>query len=150
MLAKTKTHVDRATFTITFQRTLAATREDAFEAWTDPEQLKHWWDPTGAPLSGCTIDLRVGGAFCFTVSSQHGPPFAGTYRLIDRPARLEFDALGAFGTVQLDRGAGEGTRMTVQIRCASAEHLEQFVSLGVADGTDITLDNLVAFLAGRA
>ena len=36
------------------------------------------------------------------------------------------------------------TRMTVTIRCASAEHLEQMVRLGVDSGTDRTLDNLVA------
>ncbi len=150
MLAKTKTHVDKSTFTITFKRSLAATREAAFDAWTDPEQIKHWWDPTGVPLSGCAIDLRVGGAFQFTVASQHAPPFAGTYRLIERPARLEFDAMGALGTVQFERGGTESTEMTVRIRCASAEHLEQFVKLGVADGTDQTLDNLVAFVTRRA
>lgn len=150
MLAKTKTHVDKSTFTITFQRSLAATREEAFDAWTDPEQIKYWWDPTGVPLAACAIDLRVGGAFQLTMASQHAPPFAGTYRVLDRPGRIEFDALGSFGTVQLERGTGEATEMTVRIRCASAEHLDHFVKLGVADGTDQTLDNLVEYVARRA
>ena len=39
--------------------------------------------------------------------------------------------------------------MTVTIRCASAEHLAQFVKLGVDAGTDRTLDNLVAFIANK-
>lgn len=85
-----KTTIDRATFTITFRRSFAAPREDVFDAWTDPEQITHWWDPTGTP-----------------------------------------------GT----------TRMTVTIRCASAEHLEQFVALGVDKGTDRTFDNLVSHVA---
>jgi len=61
---------------------------------------------------------------------------------VERPAELVFDAMGALGTVRLESDAGT-TRMTVTIRCASAEHLAQFVKLGVHEGTDKTLDNLV-------
>ena len=78
------------------------------------------------------------------MASDHGTPaFAGVYSAVERPARLVFDAMGAVGTVSLEAEAGT-TRMTVTIRCASAEHLEQFVKLGVDAGTDRTLDNLVA------
>src|SRR5688572_19166017 len=72
--------IDHATFTITFQRTLPVPREDVFDAWTEPEQLAAWWDPTGAPLAVCEIDPRPGGAFRFVNGAAHGPPFAGTYR----------------------------------------------------------------------
>ena len=61
----TKTMIDQATFTITCQRTLPASREDVFAAWTTPDQLAQWWDPSGTPLSDCEIDLRPGGAFKF-------------------------------------------------------------------------------------
>ena len=136
--------VDPATFTITFERSLSASREQVFDAWTLPEHVTKWWDPTGTPLVECTIDLRAGGTFRF-VNEAHGPPFEGTYRVVDRPAKLVFDALGAVGTVQLER-RGAGTHLTVTIRCASAEHLEQMVKVGVAAGTDKTLDNLVDHL----
>ena len=39
-----------------------------------------------------------------------------------------------------------GTRMTVEIVCNSAEHLERYIQLGVARGTARTCDNLVAFV----
>jgi len=143
---KTQTRIDRATHTITFERTVTAPREQVFAAWTEPEHLKHWWDPTGAPLAACTVDLRPGGAFSFTNrDSAHGPPFTGVYVTIERPARLVFEAMGAVGTVQL-AAAGDATRMTVSIRCASAEHLDMFVRIGVADGTARTLDNLGRYL----
>ncbi|MBA3452402.1 MAG: SRPBCC domain-containing protein [Deltaproteobacteria bacterium] len=143
----TKTTIDRATHTITFQRTFAAPREDVFEAWTRPEQLTQWWDPTGTPLTECAIDLRPGGAFKFVnQDSAHGPPFAGVYRVIEAPSLLVFDALGALGTVRLETDR-DATNMTLTIRCGSAEHLEQFVKLGVDVGTDRTLDNLVAHVA---
>ncbi len=147
-MKKTETTIDRNTFTITFQRAFAAAREDVFDAWTDATQIKHWWDPTGTALADCSVDLRPGGAFCFTMASAHAPPFAGVYRIVERPQQLVFEAMGAIGTIRLE-AEGSTTRMIVTIRCASAEHLDQFVKLGVADGTDKTLDNLVAHVEGR-
>ncbi len=135
--------IDRETHTITFERKLRASREDVFDAWTRPEEIAEWWDPTGARLAKCEIDLRVGGAFLFENTGAHGPAFAGVYRVVERPGKLVFDALGSVGTVALT-SEGETTHMRVEIRCASAEHLEQFVKLGVHTGTERTLDNLVA------
>lgn len=145
--SKTATDIDRDTLTITFERRFDAAREAVFEAWTKPEHVTQWWDPSGAPLAECSIDARPGGAFKFTHRDHaHGPPFAGTYRTVDRPSLLVFDALGALGTVRLEE-LGAGTRMKVTIRCASPEHFEQFLKVGVAAGTDRTLDNLVTYLA---
>lgn len=138
------TAIDRDQLTLSFNRYLPAPCEDAFEAWTDPEQLAEWWDPTGARLTRCEVDLRVGGAFVFE-NEGHSHPFTGTYRVLERPTKLVFDAMGALGTVLL-QPEGEGTRMLVTIRCASAEHLEQLVALGVGENTARTLDNLVAHL----
>jgi uncharacterized protein YndB with AHSA1/START domain len=149
MTNETRSRLDRTTFTITFERTIAAPREQVFDAWTKSEQVKLWWDPTGTPLTECTIDLREGGAFRFVnEGNAHAPPFEGAYRVIDRPAKIVFDAMGAVGTVLLDTRAGQ-THLTVTIRCASAEHLEQFVKVGVDAGTNQTLDNLVAFVEKR-
>jgi uncharacterized protein YndB with AHSA1/START domain len=143
----TKTNINHDTFTITFTRTFAATRAQIFEAWTKPEHVKQWWDPTGTPLSECLIDLRPGGTFKFTnQDSVHSPPFSGVYRVVAPPSELVFDALGAIGTVKLEESNAR-TLMNVSIRCASAEHLEQFLKLGVAEGTDRTLDNLVNYLS---
>ena len=45
--------------------------------------------------------------------------------------------------------AGE-THMVVEIQCRSAEHLDQFLEMGVQTGTSQTLDNLVAYARGRS
>jgi uncharacterized protein YndB with AHSA1/START domain len=144
--AKTKTTIDRDTLTITFRRTFGAPCEQVFAAWTEPEHMTQWWDPTGVPLSECVIDLRPGGAFKLTNrNSTHSPPFTGVYRLIERPSQLVFEAMGAVGTVRLEPKDG-ATHMTVSIRCASADHLDQFLKLGVDVNTDRTFDNLVEYL----
>ena len=141
--------IDHETSTITFNRHFAgATPAEVFDAWTDPEQVRMWWDPNGQPLTECAIELRPGGRFLFSNGSGHAPPFAGTYVEIARPGLLVFDAMNARGTVRLS-AEGADTRMIVDIRCSSSEHLAQFLKLGVHDGTDKTLDNLVAHVGRR-
>jgi uncharacterized protein YndB with AHSA1/START domain len=140
----TTTRIDHATHTIHFERLLDAPREEVFDAWTRPEAIAQWWDPTETKLTSCTIDLRPGGSFAF-VSHGHGPPFTGQYRVIERPWQLVFEAMGSIGTVLLE-ARGQSTMMRVSIRCTSAEQLEQLVKIGVAEGTARTLENLAAFV----
>jgi len=135
--------MDRESFTIRFERLLDADRSAVFDAWTKPEEISAWWDPDGEPLVACTIDLRPGGSFSFATRQHSQMPFAGVYREIVPPERIVFDAMGAIGRVILDEVDG-GTSMIVEIACQSAEQLEQFAKMGVANGTSSTLDNLVA------
>jgi uncharacterized protein YndB with AHSA1/START domain len=143
-----QTTIDPQTFTIAFERRLPVSRAEVFDAWTKPEQIAEWWDPTGARLVTCEIDLRPGGTFRF-VNEGHGPPFAGTYQVVERPSRLVFEAMGSVGTVTLE-AVGTTTRMSVTIRCASKEQLEHFVAMGIAPNTDRTLDNLVRYVGKPA
>jgi uncharacterized protein YndB with AHSA1/START domain len=140
--------VDRTTHTITLKRRFSAPPERVFSAWTRPDEVRLWWDPSGAPLSRCDIDLSEGGKFIFVPRGQPEMPFTGVYSEIAPPDRLVFDANGAIGRVELDARDG-GTLMTVSIRCASAEHLDMYLKLGIDVGTDKTMDNLVAHVAGR-
>ena len=76
---------------ILLTRTFDAPRETVFEAWTKAEHVRHWWDPSGFPLSVCEIDLRPNGVFRW-VNSAHGAEhtFTGIYREIAAPERLVF------------------------------------------------------------
>ncbi|HEV2572994.1 MAG TPA: SRPBCC domain-containing protein [Beijerinckiaceae bacterium] len=137
--------IDRSTHTIRLTRAFKAPREQIFEAWTQPEQVTAWWDPTGQPLIVCEIDLRPGGAFKFSTKGHPEMPFTGTYREIAPPDRLIFEAMGALGRVILQNLTG-GTHMVVEIECRSAEQLEQYLKMGIDKGTSQTLDNLVAYM----
>jgi uncharacterized protein YndB with AHSA1/START domain len=146
--AKTGLEIDRATHTIRLTRVFDASRLQIFEAWTKPEQVTCWWDAAGAPLTACEIDLRPGGAFKFVTRSHPEMPFAGIYREITPPDRLVFEAMGAMGRVVL-QAIADKTHMTVEIECGSAEHLDQFLKMGVDVGTSQTLDNLVTYARRR-
>ena len=146
--ADTRVNVDRTNNTIILTREFTVPRELVFEAWTHEEHVACWWDPSGARLKACEIDLRPGGAFKFVHQGPpEVPPFAGIYRKIAPPGELVFEAMGAIGTVILKEVDGK-TLLTVSIACASAAHLDQFLQMGVDAGTSQTLDNLVVFVGG--
>src|SRR5262245_37636528 len=127
--------IDRETHAIVLTRMFAAPRQQVFEAWTRPEHVTCWWDPTGRPLAECEIDLRPGGAFRFINQQSPGAhQFAGVYLEIAPPDHLVFEAMGAIGRVVLEDVGGK-TRLTVRIECRSADHLAQYLKMGIDAGT---------------
>ena len=75
-------------------RTIPATPEALFRAWTDPHQLQHWWrqEGDGWAFAGASIDLRVGGGYRLGMTGPDGTKHVavGVYREIERPVRLVF------------------------------------------------------------
>jgi uncharacterized protein YndB with AHSA1/START domain len=74
--------------TITISRTIPASPERAFAAWTDVTQLAAWWWPQ---LAGTTydVDARQGGRFRIS-SPAIGATVTGVYAEVDPPRRLGF------------------------------------------------------------
>ena len=142
---------------IVITRTFDAPRATVFEAWTRPEHVKHWWDPAGAALAVCEIDLRPNGAFRFVNRDAAGGDhaFAGIYREISAPARLVFSARAGdagpetVGTLIFDE-KGRQTTLTITIACASRADRDFLLQLKVDAGTVRTLENLDGYLGGRA
>lgn len=131
-------------------RDFAAPRDLVFEAWTEAEHLAQWWDPTGARLASCDVDLRPNGTFRFISSGGH-PPFVGTYREIVRPERLVFSTVvspsGAesLGTVLFEEREG-GTTLRLTIACASKADRDALLQMRVDVGTLQTLENLSEYV----
>jgi uncharacterized protein YndB with AHSA1/START domain len=142
----TEVVIDRDRHAIVLERTFTSPREQVFEAWTQPEHVRRWWDPAGHPLAACEIDLRPGGAFRFVSRDAH--EFAGVYREIAPPDHLVFEAMGAIGRIILEEIADK-THLLVKIECGSAAQLEQYLKMGIDVGTAKTLDNLVAYADAR-
>lgn len=80
-----------ATATIVVRRKIAATPEELFDAWLDPQALALWMRPTGIRRTTATNDARVGGRYEILMEGdQASYPHHGVYRTIDRPRRLAF------------------------------------------------------------
>ncbi|MBO9611811.1 MAG: SRPBCC domain-containing protein [Dyadobacter sp.] len=66
--------------------------ETVFQAWTDPEQLKHWYAPDGCTIEFRTIDVSPGGSFHSCIHDPvHGECWIkGTYLEVTPNRRLVF------------------------------------------------------------
>ena len=134
-------------------QTFDAPRADVFDAWTDPEQVALWWDPTGAPLAVCEIDLRPNGAFRWINQGDTGAkhPFSGVYLEITPPERLVFRARVSpispeqRATLVFSERDGR-TTLTMTIECPSVEHRDEMLAMRIDAGTARTLQNLAAHL----
>lgn len=89
---------DLAARSIVVRRTLSAPRALAFEAWTHPNHLAHWWGPDGFSLTTIAFDFRPGGVWRFVM---HGPDGR------DYPNRITFDEIVPPARIAYRHGGGE-------------------------------------------
>lgn len=77
----------------------AASPQQVFRAWTDPDLIVEWFGPKPGSLFSVDVDLRVGGAWRF-VKTNHGTEttgFEGVYLDI-RPHSLLIFSWSKFAT----------------------------------------------------
>jgi uncharacterized protein YndB with AHSA1/START domain len=98
-----------ALLTLVVRRTIRATPERLFEAWTEPAHLLSWWGPRGVTCIGAEVDLRIGGRYRIENAFPDGRVVAlvGEFEVIDRPHRLTY-------TGQVDGNDGAPERITVR------------------------------------
>jgi uncharacterized protein YndB with AHSA1/START domain len=76
---------------VVVRRTIAASAEDLFDAWLDPEALVQWMRPGTIIRTEARNDARVGGEYEILMHAESGViPHRGVYRVIDRPRKLVF------------------------------------------------------------
>jgi uncharacterized protein YndB with AHSA1/START domain len=49
--------------TLEVRKTIRATPQRLFDAWTQPAMLREWWGPKGVKCIEAEVDLRVGGRY---------------------------------------------------------------------------------------
>ncbi len=77
--------------TVIVRRTIAASAEELFDAWLDPEALAIWMRPGAIRSTVAKVDARVGGHYEIVMQSDSATyANKGTYLVIDRPRRLVF------------------------------------------------------------
>lgn len=93
---------------LTVRRTIRASSERLFDAWTRPEQLKQWWGPASVECVDAEVDLRVGGRYRIANQFPDGKVLwiAGEFESIERPKRLVY-------TWRLESVEGPPERVTV-------------------------------------
>lgn len=64
-----------------------------WEAFNDPEQVKHWWGPRGHSIKTHAKDLRVGGHWTYTMFGPEGQTWENKtiYHEVEKYSRLVYD-----------------------------------------------------------
>lgn len=75
---------------IVISRKIEASAELAFEAFTDPEHLSHWWGPDGFTTTTTEFNFQPGGFWRFTMHGPDGTDYPNWVRFeeIARPEQL--------------------------------------------------------------
>ena len=74
------------------RRTIRATPERLFDAWTTPDQLVQWWGPKGVKCPTAEVDLRVGGRYRLANKTPTGDTvwISGEFERVTRPSELVY------------------------------------------------------------
>jgi len=74
------------------EKILPAPPERVFDAFTDPEQLRHWWGPAGFTVQRLQFDVVEGTDYRITMQPRDGDVFhiRGTFRAVEAPRRLVY------------------------------------------------------------
>ncbi len=80
------------TLSFSTSKVLAATPEQVFKAFTDPQWYGQWWGPEGTRAEVKQLDLEVGGAYRVDMNMPDGNSTVmfGTYQEIDPPRLLAY------------------------------------------------------------
>lgn len=145
---------------IVLVRTFNAPRRLVFAAMTEPKHVRQWYGSEAMTLVVCEIDLRVGGAYRFTMRAPDGVhhTMQGTYREISPPDRIVFTegyvtegfSSGEALVTSVFTEAGGRTTLTATVLHTSRENRDGHLSSGMETGAGAAYDRLAAHLATMA
>ncbi len=129
-------------------RDFNAPRHLVYKAYTTPELVRRWWAGRRGQMTIAEIDLRVGGAWRFVMTSSEGleVAFHGTYREIVPDERLVhtevYEAMPDAEVVNtITFGESDGrTKMTVLIDCGTREIRDGMMASGMEVGMQEAYD----------
>lgn len=78
--------------TLIVRKTIRASAERLFAAWTTAEALKQWWGPQGVKCIDAEVDLRKGGRYRIGNQFPDGKILwiSGEFEVIEAPRKLVY------------------------------------------------------------
>ena len=139
--------------TLIVRKTIRATPERLFAAWTISEQLKLWWGPQGMKCIDAEVDLRQGGRYRIANQLPDGKILwiAGEFEVIEPPRkvvytwRIEPEMKSTERVTVEFEPRGEETEVIVTHERISSEGLREMHQ----QGWQGCLEGLAKFVAGE-
>ncbi|WP_225850792.1 SRPBCC family protein [Streptomyces sp. HPF1205] len=144
---------------ILISRSIGASRESVFEAFTRVRHLSRWWGPEGFTTTTRSFEFRAGGVWDFVMHGPDGTDYQEwiTWTEIVRPERIALvhgesrDDPNAFESVLTFEPAGERTRIVMRTVFPTKELREEAVhKYHAIEGGEQTLRHLAAYVAELA
>ena len=108
---------------VEIRQVVEASRDVAFEAWTQPEHVRRWWTPNATTVCTlCEIDLRVGGRYRIHMhddAEQSTCKVEGEFLEVAAPHRLVYT-----WNAETHQGRVTNTLVTVEFRRKSDRSTE--------------------------
>jgi uncharacterized protein YndB with AHSA1/START domain len=143
------------------EREFTVSRALLFEVFTQPEHLKHWWAPQPYTIPTCTVDLRPGGIWHYSMRSPEGQEHwaRSVYREIVPSEKLVYISTFAdehanpiegtpehLTTILFTEEEAGKTKATARVQFTSAEALKVALDMGMQQGMSMTWDYLVEYV----
>jgi uncharacterized protein YndB with AHSA1/START domain len=128
--------------TLQVRRTIPASRDAVFRAWTDPDVFRQWFGARGGSTVNADMDVRVGGHYRIDMESSVGSGAVfGEYLEVKRPERLVYSF------------CWDGLPVAIPDTQVTVEFLERQPNQSVAEfhewGWDGSLEKLAELFARR-
>jgi uncharacterized protein YndB with AHSA1/START domain len=139
---------------ISLTRVYDAPLQAVWEAWTNPEEVQHWWGPRGFTLTTHSHDLRTGGNWHYTMHGPDGTDYENTTQYLEvvPGQRMVYDHGGhkdrppLFRVTALFTERNGRTQLDMSMTFATPEVAEQTRGFIRKAGGDGTWDRLAEYL----
>ena len=145
---------------LVFERIFDAPRDRVWQAFTDPEQVPHWWGPHGTTTTVTEMDVRPGGKWRYVSKApdRDDVTFYGEYLEVDPPERFKWtflfdvEGIGPQGGPETHtfEDLGGRTKLVSRGHFGSIDEIEAALATGMVAGAIETWDRLAAELAKDA
>jgi len=136
---------------LSISRLINAPIEQVWNAWTDPEHIKHWWGPEGFTNTISHMDVRPGGSWEFIMHGPDGTDYKNrhVYLEVEKPVRLvmKHETFPPFIMTATFTAQGGKTLVQLHSLFESAEQLLQVIEVFKADvGMQQNMDRMQNYL----
>lgn len=118
-------------------RLINAPQELVWEAWTNPEHIRHWWGPVGFSSTISKMDVKEEGEWIFVMHGPDGTDYKNkhVYITLEKPSLIVMRHESFPPFVMTARFEAKGTKTLVTLRSVfeSADQLQEVIKVFKAD-----------------
>ena len=170
-MSVTDVRTDPTALTMTVMSEWDAPIERVWQLWADPRKLERWWGPPTYPSTVVEHDLRPGGTVGYYMTSPEGGKTYFWWKIVavDEPHSLTVDDGGyaeadedgnpkeplpdegpSGMVVTLAALASGATSMSIAMRFASTDALQQAIDMDMAEGMTAAINQIEEILSVNA